>query len=67
MRANRGLGYPPGRDLVLDPRPTGGQILSSIGGIPGGVPTLAGLKFDAGAGHRVCFSRLVVGSFAAVP
>jgi hypothetical protein len=67
VRANRGIGYPSGRDLVLDPRPSGGRVLRSIGAIPGGVPTLVGLKFDAGAGHRVCFSRLVVGSFAAVP
>jgi hypothetical protein len=64
IAADLGLGYPPRLDHSLPPRPHGGEALTELGSLPPpGPATLVEFRVDVPPGRRVCFGRLVVGSF----
>jgi hypothetical protein len=62
---DRGFGYPGQDDRVLPPRPRGGTSLVGLGALLTGVPTLVRIRVDVPSGHRACFRRFVIGSYAA--
>jgi hypothetical protein len=63
LEVNRGVSYPQPWDRGLPPQPVGGTVLTRLGSLPRGRPTLGRFRVDVLPDRWACFERFVVGSY----
>ena len=61
---DRGAGYRRRDDRLLAPRPRGGTSLLPLAAYSLGAQTVTRIRLAVPPGHRACFTRFVVGSYA---